>query len=311
MPRKVILDVDPGIDDAVATIMALFDPRLEVMAITAVAGGVPADQATRNVQALVEQLDPPRWPRIGAAVEPERAPAIDCRNLYGADGLGNAHFQVAELHNRHPSEKVLTDEIRSAPDSVTIITMGPLTNVAQALRRDPALASQIGQIIILGGAVKAPGNATAAAEFNMYYDPVSARDVFRARITKTLVPLDVTTQIVFNYEHLGQLPNDETKVGKLLRHMLPFAFRSHRQALGLEGMHLHAAVAMVAATNPELFTTQQWGGDVETLGELTTGATVFDRRLLAEWRGNMDVAVEADAAGVIDSIMRGLSFAAR
>lgn len=311
MPRKLILDVDPGIDDAVALAMALFDPRLEVVAVTAVAGSVSAEQATRNVQGMIEHLDPPRWPRIGAAVEPERTPVVGRQHLYGSDGLGNINFQVAELHNRHPSEKVLTDEIRSAPDSVTIVTTGPLTNLAQALRRDPALASQIGQIIILGGAVKVPGNVTPAAEFNIYNDPTSARDVFRARITKTLVPLDVINQVVLNYDHLNQLPSDASKVGRLLRQMLPFAFRAHRQALGLEGLHLPAAVALVAATNPELFTTQQFGGDVETQGELTGGATVFDRRLNAEWRSNMDVALEVDSNAVIDSIMRGMAFAAR
>src|SRR5262249_7219311 len=150
MPRKVILDVDPGIDDAVALALALFDPRLEVVAVTAVAGNVSAEQATRNVQTIIEQLDPPRLPRIGAAVEPERAAPVDARHIHGADGLGNADFPVAELHQRHPSEKVIADEIRAAPDSVTIIALGPLTNVASALRRDPTLAGQIGHLLVTG-----------------------------------------------------------------------------------------------------------------------------------------------------------------
>lgn len=311
MPRKVILDVDPGIDDAVALALALFDPRLEVIAVTAVAGNVSAEQATRNVQAIVEQLDPPRLPRIGAAVEPERAAPVDSRHLYGADGLGNSNFAVAELHQRHPSEKVIADEIRAAPDSVTVIALGPLTNIAAALRRDPTLAGQIGHLLIMGGAVAGAGNVTPAAEFNIYCDPHSAREVFRSRTTKTLIPLDVTQQVLFTFDLFDQLPDESTKAGRFLRKILPFAFRSHRQELGLEGIHLHDPVALIAATHPELFTTQRLSGDVEIQGELTMGATVFDRRHPPQWRPNMDVALELDAAGVTDAIIRGLAEAAR
>lgn len=311
MPRKVILDVDPGIDDAVAIAMALFDPRLEVVAITAVEGNVNAEQSTRNVQAIVEQLDPPRWPRIGAASPAEHGAAVDSRHLFGANGLGDAQFKVAELHHQHASEKVLAEEIRKAPDAVTVVALGPLTNLANALRRDATLAGQIGHLIIMGGAVGVPGNVTPAAEFNAFFDPRAARDVFRSRTTKTLVPLDVTGQVLMSYDFLQQAPAESTRAGSLLRQILPFAFRSHRNFLGLEGIHVHDAVALLAATNPELFATQRLGGDVETSGELTMGATVFDRRQRAEWRYNMEVALEIDAVGAADAILRGLAQAGR
>lgn len=307
MTRKVIVDVDPGIDGAVALAMTLFDPRLEVVAVTAVAGNVSAEQATRNVQAIIEQLDPPRWPRIGKAVEPERSPAAGTAHLCGADGLGNAGFAVADLHHAHVSEKVIADEVRNAPDAVTILALGPLTNVCQAIRRDPNLAGQIGQLVICGGAVRVPGDATPAAEYSIYSDPLAAREVFRSRTTKTLVPLDVTTQVTMNFGHLDMLPSESSKVGRLLRRILPFAFRAYRQELGLEGIYLHDAVAVVAATHPELFTTQHLGGDVEVSGELTAGATILDRRRPPEWRGNMHVALEVDAVPVMDAILRALA----
>jgi purine nucleosidase len=307
MTKKVILDVDPGIDDAVALTMALFDPRLEVVAITAVAGNVSAEQATRNVQTIIEQLDPPRWPRLGAAVAPEHSPAADSRHIFGADGLGNAGFPVAELHHQHPSDKVLSDEIRAAPDAITIIALGPLTNLATTFRRDPALAGQVGQLIIMGGAVEGPGNITPSAEFNIFCDPAAARDVFRSRTTKTLVPLDVTSQVVMTYDLFDQVPPESTKAGRFLRKVLPFTFRSHRQCFGLEGIYLHDAVAVVAATNPELFSVSRLAGDVETQGDLTNGATIFDRRPAPEWRANMDVATGVETAGVMDAIMRALA----
>ncbi|HJT32817.1 MAG TPA: nucleoside hydrolase, partial [Pirellulales bacterium] len=283
MARKIILDVDPGIDDALALTLALFDPRLEVVAVTAVAGNVSAEQATRNVQAIIEQLDPPRWPRIGAAVQPEYDPRVDSRHVHGADGLGNADFPVAELHHQHPSDKVITDEIRMAPESITLVALGPLTNIATVLRRDPGLAEQVGQLVIMGGAVHGPGNVTPAAEFNIYCDPAAAREVFRSRTTKTLVPLDITSQVMMTYDLLHQLPDESTSAGRFLRRVLPFAFRSHRQLFGLEGAHVHDAVALAAVTDPELFETERMAADVETQGELTLGATVFDRRSAPQW----------------------------
>lgn len=308
MARKVIIDTDPGIDDAVALTMALFDPRLDVLAVTAVAGNVGAEQATRNVLAVIDQLDPPRLPRCGAATEPEHGLPTDCKSIHGADGLGDAGFQVAELHQRHGSEKLMYDEVRAAPDEVTIVALGPLTNVAVALSRD---ATQVGEVVIMGGAVRSPGNVTATAEFNIYCDPGAARTVFRSATTKRLVPLDVTDQVVMTLDQFDQLPNESSRAGKLLRTILPYAFRSHRQQLGLEGILVHDAVAMVAVLHPELFTWELMSGDVEVSGELTTGATVFDRRARPETRANMEVAVDIDAAGVMDAILRSLNEAAR
>jgi inosine-uridine nucleoside N-ribohydrolase len=307
----VILDVDPGIDDAVAVALALFDPRLEVVAITAVAGNVNAEQATRNVQAIVEQLDPPRLPRIGAAVHPERDPLVDARHVYGADGLGNSDFPVAELHHVHPSDKVITDEIRQAPDAVTIVALGPLTNIATVLRRDPSLAEQIGQLVIMGGTYRGPGNVTPAAEFNIYCDPMAAREVFRSKTTKTLIPLDVTSQVVMTFDLLDQLPDESTRVGCFVRRILPYSFRAHRQLFGLEGTHLHDPVALMALLQPDLFETERLAGDVEVQGELTLGATVFDRRAAPQWRPNIDVATSVDSPAVIAALIRGLKHAAQ
>lgn len=311
MPRKVILDVDPGIDDALALCMALFDPRLEVVAITAVGGNVPPQLATRNVQAIVEQLDPPRLPRIGAASLPDSGLPVDSRHLYGIDGLGDAEFEVAELRTPHPSEKIICDEVRAAPEEVTIVALGPLTNVARAFQRDPELPSLVHRTVIMGGTVGGSGNITPAAEFNIYCDPASARAVFRSRSTKTLVPLDVTNRVILTFDFLRQVPAETTRVGKFLRRILPPAYRAYRQEWGLEGIHAHDTVTLVAVTNPELFTTQEMAGDVELKGQLTTGATVFDRRRAPAWRCNMEVAIDMDAEKVIDEIRRNLEHAGK
>lgn len=312
MARKVILDVDPGIDDALALCAALFDPTLEVLAVTAVGGNCSPERATRNVQAIIEYLDPPRWPRLGSASAPDAGLPVDGRHLHGIDGLGGAHFDVAERHHLHPSEKVICDQLRAAPeDAVTLVALGPLTNIARALHRDPELPSLVGRIVMMGGAVAGPGNITPAAEFNIYCDPSSARTVFRSRSTKTLIPLDVTNRIVLSYDLFNRLPDESTKVGRFLRKLLPPAFRGYRRQFGLEGIHVHDAITLMAACQPQLFTTQEMAGDVETMGELTAGATIFDRRRVPAWRHNMEVAVDMQADRVIEAIVRGLTEAAR
>jgi inosine-uridine nucleoside N-ribohydrolase len=307
MARKVILDVDPGIDDAMALCLALSDPELEVVAVTAVGGNVPPAQATRNVQAIIERLDPPRWPRLGAASEPDNRLSVDRRSLYGSDGLGGTSFVVAERQHLLPSEKVICDQVRDAPHSVTIVALGPLTNIARAFIRDPELPTLVGRIAIMGGTVSGPGNITPAAEFNMFCDPASAQAVFRSPSTKTLIPLDVTNRIELSYDLFNKLPDESTKVGKLLRQLLPSAFRGYRQQFGLEGIHVHDTVTLLSILHPDLFTMKAMAGDVETQGELTLGATVFDRRRVPAWRHNMEVAVDMQKEAVIEAIIQRLN----
>lgn len=311
MARKVILDCDPGIDDALALCIALFDPELEVLGVTAVGGNCGPEQATLNVQAILEQLDPPRWPRVGAASEPDGGLPVDGRYLYGIDGLGGIQFAVAERQHLHPSEKVICDLVRADPHNVTIVALGPLTNIARAFRRDPELPTLVGRIVMTGGTVAGPGNITAAAEFNMYCDPPAAQAVFRSPTTKSLVPLDVTNRLVLTYDLFRQLPDESTVIGHFLHQVLPPAYRAYRQKFGLEGIHVHDSVSLMAVTHPELFTTKEMGGDVETAGEMTTGMTVFDRRRLPAWRHNMEVALEMQPDKVIEAIVAGVKAAAQ
>ena len=207
MTRKILIDADPGIDDALALTLALFCRDVDVLAITAVAGNVPAAQANRNVQTVIEQLDPPRFPRLGfARDEGRRHGELDSLRIHGDDGLGNSDFAVAELHHSHPSEKLITDLIRDEQEDLTLLSLGPLTNVARVLQTEPALAARIGRLVMMGGSVVAGGNITAAAEFNIYCDPESARLVFRSPMTKTLVPLDISRQLIVGLDLLDELP---------------------------------------------------------------------------------------------------------
>lgn len=308
-PRKVILDVDPGIDDAVALTMALFDPRLEVVAVTAVGGNVPAEQASANLQALVAFLDPPRRPRIGIAMSDAVLPARPY-SLHGADGLGGVELPRVSLHGGHASEKVLVECLRANPREITILALGPLTNVSRVLQRDPAIVELIGGLVICGGTANGSGNASAVADFNFYCDPVAARHVVGEPVAKTLVPLETTSQVVLDYGLFDTLPPEFTRAGRIVRRMLAHAFRAQRQLLGREGVCLHDVVALVAATNPELFERTAVAADVEVGGELTSGMLVIDRRQIRQARTNADLLVGCDTAAVQDCILRSFAAAA-
>lgn len=305
LTRKILLDVDPGIADAVAMCLALNDPRLEVVAVTATGGNVPPDQATRTVQTIIEQLDPSRWPRIGAAdsLQPLRT---DNRVLCGNDGLCGADFRYAELHNQHSSVKLIADEIRASPGELTIVAGGPLSNIATVLQREPDLATKVGHLIIVGGTLNGVGNVTASAEFNIYCDALAAQHVFQSPVTKTLIPVDIASMIELGVGVLEQLPERTTGLGKVLHGILPNAFLAYRQQMGVEAIPVPEVAAVVAAVHPEIFTTQRIYGDVETSGSLTHGTTVLDRRHHTNQQPNLDVVVEIDVQAAIDCTLRML-----
>lgn len=311
MARKVIIDCDPGIDDAVALALALFDPRLEVLAVTACAGTVDAERSTQNLQSIVERLDPPRMPRLGAAVDPELGAAVaNGTLLHGEDGLGNARWEPASRQHLMPSDKLIADRIRAFPGEVTILCTGPLTGVARALGRDPSLVSMVDRIIMAGGATNGVGDVTAAAEFNMHFDPHCARFVFQSATTKTLLPLEITSRLTFGWELIDKLPERYSHVGEVLQAILPHLFRATRLHLGQETLSFQAVLPILTLVEPMLLEFEEMAGDVEVSGELTRGATVFDRRTTRQWRCNMEVANQIDVEAARDAFYNTLKFAA-
>ena len=309
MPRKVIIDCDMGIDDAVALCMTLFDSRLDVLAVTATEGCVTADQANNNLQAIINELDPDRYPRLGMATSTVDAPAVDTRYLFGEDGLGNAGFESSVHKRAVPAEKLISEIVRAHPEEVTILCLGPLTNLARAFRREPALPGLVDQIVMTGGSLNGQGNITPCAEFNFYFDPTSAQEIIKSRTTKILIPLDVTREVAFGFEMMEELPKTETRTGHFLRQILPHTFRAFRQQLGQEAITLTDAVGALALLEPDLFKYQPLACDVETAGELTRGVLVSDRRMQPEWRPNLTVATEIQSEQVHQYILDQLMLA--
>lgn len=309
MARKVIIDCDPGIDDAIAIIMALFDPRLDVVAITTCAGTVEAEQCGHNVLGLLEKLDPPRLPRVGFGLDPDDAPVGDARYLHGSDGLGNLGLQPAQRQHMMNSDKLIIDRLKADPGDVSILCLGPLTGIAKAFQRDPAAINLVDQLIILGGATIGHGDVTAAAEFNMHFDPSSAAAVLHSPTTKTLLPLDVTNQLAFDLQLLNELPSKHSRAGAILHAMLPHLFRSFRQHRGQEAVPLQGAIGVTYLTEPELFECEPHALEIEEFGTLTRGATVVDRRPFATVTRELEIACRADADAVREATYRSLRYA--
>ena len=315
MAQKVIIDADPGIGDAVAIALALIDPQIEVVGLTAVAGRVSGADATRNIQAIVEAVDPPKWPRLGsstALAPPSWSDSLTSSiALNGRTGLGDWKFNVAELHRPHESAKLLVELVRADPDEITLLTLGPLTNVELACERASDFLGLLNGLVCLGGTVESGGDVTAAAEFNVFSDAEAARSVLGSPATKTLVPLDVSNRLVLTFEQFNRLSTPKTsRVCRFLGALLPFAFRAHHEHLGQEGVHLNELVALAAISSPRLFQSQSMAIDVETSGELTRGMTIFDRRGIPQWQTNIDVLREVDALGAFDYLARIVSNAA-
>lgn len=319
MPQKLIIDADPGIGDALAITVALFDPNIDLVGVTATAGCVSSRDASRNVQAIVEMLDPPKWPRFGG-LESDTSRALPSNSdapvgtaaLNGPSGLGEAQFEVAVLHHQKESAKLLVDMVRAEPNEITLLTLGPLTNIERACERAPDFLSLLKGLVCLGGSIEVGGDVTAAAEFNIYADPVAARTVLRSPATKTLIPLDVSRKAVLTFEDYAGLKTPEsTRLGRFLKDMLPFAFRAYHEHLGVEGVPLHEVVALAAVSRPDLFDRRLMAIDIETDGTLTRGETVFDRRDIPRWQTNIEVARQVDHQAVVSYFCQVLRKGAR
>jgi inosine-uridine nucleoside N-ribohydrolase len=296
MARKVILLADPGIDGAFAIALALHDPDLAVLGLAATAGNVGAEPATRNMHILLEQFDPPRWPRLGAALPVEYD--VNGTHLHGPNGLGGLTFPCAELHHPHPSDKLIIDLVRQHPREITLIVLGPLTVLARAIDREPELPALLQRVICMGGAWHEPGNASAVAEFHFFCDPPAARQVLQSKVPLTLIPLDVSRKLLFSPSDLLELPAPQSRTCQFLRQIVPYGIGSTSNLYGLEGFHLKDVLGLVPVALPGALSTRPMVVDVETRGDLTRGMSVVDARTRRAGTPNVELAIGVDTEAV-------------
>ena len=283
--KKVIIDADPGFDDVLALILALGSDALDVRLITTVAGNVGLDHCTANALRVIEAIGASRPPTVHAGcASPLGAPVTRAAHVHGADGFcGISERYPVRTLSASPTGAIdaMLDTIRDNPGEMTLIAIGPLTNVATAIEVDAATMGQIKELIVMGGSFGTESNVTAAAEFNFFADAMAARVVIQSGLPITIVGLNVTQQALLprtRFEHLvAQLPPD-TAVRSLLGDLTREFFEISKKRRGIDGCYLHDPLAVAVAIDPTLISVQRYPCDVETKGELTQGMLVVDTR---------------------------------
>lgn len=294
--RPVLLDVDTGVDDALAIILALRSPELALQGITTVSGNVPLAQTTANTLTVLDVLDAPPVPVAAGAARPLARPGITAGEVHGGDGLGGVARTFPASRRRAGEDAVgfMLETIRRLSGELTLVATGPLTNLALAIRRDPETVRRLGSLVVMGGAIRVPGNVGPVSEFNFAVDPEAAAIVLRAGLPLTLVPLDVTERVTLT-ERLVEESSRGGKLPTFVRQITATTMAFHRDHEGTEGIFLHDPLAIGVALDSSLVRREPMAVAVETQGRLTAGMAVADLRRRSRAAPTANVCVEVEA----------------
>ncbi|MEO5745394.1 MAG: nucleoside hydrolase [Terracoccus sp.] len=297
MPIPVIIDTDPGLDDALAILLAFASPELEVLGLTTVGGNAGLAHTTRNALRLLHLIGRDDVPVAAGANTPlVRQDAVSAAGVHGDDGFGGVPLAEAPRGaDDRPAVRLLVDLIEGSAEPVTLIALGPLTNVATLLAAYPGTAAKLAKIVLMGGGAEHLGNVTPTAEFNIWYDPDAASRVFASGLPITMIGLDVTHKAITFAEDWEPLRAQGGPVAEAVAGMVDFYTRTYRENLGIEGTAQHDALAVAAVIAPELVTTSALHVGVECSGPLTIGMTVVDLRNVTGKQPNADVGLDVDA----------------
>jgi len=304
-PTPIILDVDPGHDDAVAIMLACGAPEIELLGVTTVAGNVPLEKTTRNALRVLSLVGRPDVPVAAGAAAPLVRPLRTAEDIHGESGLEgpeipDASFGVAE----RGATELIADAVSGSPEPVTLVPVGPLTNVALFLREHPELKERIARISLMGGSIGL-GNTTPAAEFNVYVDPEAAREVFNSGLPITMSGLDVTHKAGAGPAQRERL-RSLGRVGLVAAELLEYFAATYEGVFGFDAPPLHDAVAVAAVLEPALLETRPMRVDVECESELTRGETVCDFYGVTGKPPNVEVGVGLDREGFFELLYRSL-----
>ena len=278
LKHKLIIDTDPGQDDAVAILLALASPELELMGITTVAGNVPLALTQENARKICDLAGRQDVPVFAGADRPLERDLVTAEHVHGRTGLDGPELPdpVTPLQDRHAVD-FLIDRLRSEPEgSVTLAPVGPLTNIATALRKAPDIAPRIRQIVLMGGGCFEGGNITPAAEFNIYVDPEAAAEVFAAGIPIVMMPLDVTHKVLTTAARTRRIRAIGTRTAVAVADMLEFFERFDEEKYGSDGGPLHDPCTIAWMLQPDMFSGRHCNVEIETKSDLTMGMTVID-----------------------------------
>ena len=276
--RKIIIDTDPGQDDAVAILLALASPEIEVLGITAVAGNVPLNLTKKNARIICELAKKTDIMVFAGCDTPMKRPLVTAEHVHGKTGLDGPPLPDPQipLQKQHAVDFIIETVRNNEAGTITLCPLGPLTNIATAIEKAPDIKEKVQEIVLMGGAYFEVGNITPTAEFNIYVDPEAAEIVFQSNIKITVLPLDVTHKALVTKARNDAFRALNSPVGKAVAEMTDFFERFDKEKYGSDGAPLHDPCVIAYILSPDLFSGRHINVEVETQSELTLGMTVAD-----------------------------------
>lgn len=309
MARKIIIDTDPGQDDAVAILLALASPELDVIGITAVAGNVPLALTEKNARKICELAGKTNVKVFAGAAHPMVRPLVTAEHVHGKTGLDGPVLPepTMPLQSQHAVDFIVETILASADGEITLCPLGPLTNIAMALAREPKIGPKIREIVLMGGGFFEGGNVTPTAEFNIYVDPQAADIVLRSGVPVVVMPLDVTHKALTTQARVNRFRAMKTKVGDATADLLDFFERFDEEKYGTDGGPLHDPCVIAYLLQPNLFKGRFCNVTIEMVSDLTLGMTVIDWWGVTERPANAMVMRDIDADGFFELLTERLA----
>ncbi len=302
--RRILFDTDPGIDDALAILLALASPELKIEGISAVHGNCSLDQAATNALSVLELAKAVDIPVARGFELPLVQPSLLAPETHGNTGLGYAQLPAPKIKAvAQHSVEFLTEKIMSAPGEITLVCIGPLTNVAVAIRKEPRIVQAVKDVIIMGGAIRHQGNTTPQAEFNVYVDPHAAHIVYHSGMPITLVPLDVTYQCIFTHADVDRLLKIKSPITQFIADATRFYMEFHDEYQKIDGCIINDPLALALTFAPELCDYEEHFVDVDISGGVSMGNTFADFYKMTKSSANMKVALGVRARDFIELFM--------
>ncbi|MBL8050473.1 MAG: nucleoside hydrolase [Anaerolineales bacterium] len=294
MTSKIIIDTDPGVDDALTFLLALASPEIKLEALTSVHGNIGIENTTRNALAVLELAHASHIPVARGCELPIISRSYNSgKNVHGVKGVGNAELPEpkSKVVNQHAID-FLIEKVNAEPNQISVFPIGPLTNIALAITKEPSFAKNIKELVIMGGAIKHGGNATPLAEFNIYADPHAAHVVFHAGIPIKLIPLDVTYQCLLTTADVEEINQIKSPIATFIKDATSVYINFYKQYEGFDGCALHDPLTLATIIAPELLTFEEYHIDVDMSGGISNGNTFADFMKVSKKPANMQVAMQ-------------------
>jgi purine nucleosidase len=293
-PTRIIIDTDPGVDDALTFLLALASPEIQLEALTTVQGNVSIEKATRNALSVLELAQARHIPVAQGCSHPMlKSPHNAGEDVHGFSGMGNAELPepTSKPVGTHAID-FLIEKVLAEPGEISIFPIGPLTNIALAIRKEPRITKAVRELVIMGGAIRQGGNITPLAEFNIHEDPHAAHVVFHSGIPITLIPLDATFKCLLTADDIERLNRIDSPIARFVRDATGVYMDFYKHYEGFNGCALHDPLTLAAVIAPDLLTLEEHYVDVDISGGVSTGKTFADFMKVSKQPPNMKVALD-------------------